>query len=46
MAVNLHDLSYELQNALRESDEYKKLVAYYDAVNKDESANQAIHEFP
>ncbi|WP_433748630.1 YlbF family regulator [Falsibacillus pallidus] len=45
MSVNLHDLSYELQKALRESDEYKNLVAYYDAVNKDESANQLFTNF-
>ncbi|RLQ97312.1 YlbF family regulator [Falsibacillus albus] len=45
MATNLYDLSYELQNALRESDEYKNLLALYDTVNKDESASKLFANF-
>lgn len=45
MAVNLYDASYELEKAIRQSDEYTKLKKMYDAVNADESARKMFENF-
>src|SRR3954465_5065216 len=45
MAVNLHDSAYELEKAIRNSDEYKMLKKQYDEVNADESAKQMFEKF-
>ncbi|WP_338451319.1 YlbF family regulator [Niallia oryzisoli] len=45
MSVNLHDSAYELEKALRNSDEYKTLKRLYDEVNADPSSNQLFEKF-
>ena len=45
MSVNLHDSAYELQKAIRNSDEYITLKNQYDEVNADESAKQMFEKF-
>ncbi|KAA9031636.1 YlbF family regulator [Niallia endozanthoxylica] len=45
MAVNLHDSAYELEKALRSSDEYKTLKNLYDEVNADSAANDLFGKF-
>lgn len=45
MSVNLHDSAYELEKALRNSDEYKTLKMLYDEVNADPSSNQLFEKF-
>ncbi|MFE8700204.1 YlbF family regulator [Cytobacillus sp. FJAT-54145] len=45
MAVNLHDSAYELEKAIRQSDEYNTLKRMYDEVNADPSAKQMFENF-
>ncbi|KAF0823962.1 YlbF family regulator [Cytobacillus firmus] len=45
MAVNLYDSAYELEKAVRESDEYKALKRAYDDVNADPSAKAMFDNF-
>lgn len=45
MAVNLHDAAYELEKAIRSSNEYVNLKRIYDEVNSDPSAKQMFHNF-
>ncbi len=45
MAVNLYDSAYELEKAVRESDEYKALKQAYDDVNADPSAKTMFENF-
>ncbi|WP_394233272.1 YlbF family regulator [Niallia oryzisoli] len=45
MAVNLHDSAYELEKALRNSDEYKTLKGLYDEVNADPTSNELFGKF-
>lgn len=45
MAVNLHDSAYEMEKAIRNSDEYKTLRRLYDEVNADPSAKQMFEKF-
>ncbi len=45
MAVNLHDCAYELEKAIRNSDEYKMLKKQFAEVNGDESAKQMFEKF-
>ncbi|WP_071396048.1 YlbF family regulator [Bacillus tuaregi] len=45
MSVNLHDTAYELERALRNSDEYQTLRGLYDEVNADASANALFDKF-
>ncbi|PKG25431.1 YlbF family regulator [Niallia nealsonii] len=45
MAVNLHDSAYELEKAIRQSDEYSNLKKMYDAVNADASAKAMFENF-
>ncbi len=45
MAINLHDSAYELEKAIRNSDEYTALKKNYDEVNADESAKQMFEQF-
>lgn len=45
MAVNLFDSAYELEKAVRESDEYKALKQAYDDVNADPSAKAMFDNF-
>ncbi|QPC45974.1 YlbF family regulator [Mangrovibacillus cuniculi] len=45
MATNLYDYAYELEKALRESDEYVQLRGLYDQVNADESAKRIFENF-
>lgn len=45
MAVNVYDLGYDLENALRESDDFKTLKKLYDEVNADESARTLFESF-
>ena len=40
MPENLYDVAYNLETALRESDEFKALRKLYDQVNADESASK------
>lgn len=45
MAVNLYDAAYELEKAIRLSDEYKLLKQMYDDVNADDSARKMFESF-
>lgn len=45
MAVNLHDSAYELEKAIRQSDEYTNLKKIYDEVNSDDSARTMFENF-
>ncbi|MFN2746901.1 MULTISPECIES: YlbF family regulator [Bacillus] len=45
MTVNLHDSAYDLEKALRESDEYSRLKSLYDEVNADQSAKKMFDNF-
>ena len=45
MTINLHDRAYELEKAIRNSDEYTTLKKNYDEVNADESAKQMFEKF-
>ncbi|MCE4051079.1 MULTISPECIES: YlbF family regulator [Bacillaceae] len=45
MAVNLHDSAYELEKAIRQSDEYTNLKKMYDLVNADPSAKAMFENF-
>jgi cell fate (sporulation/competence/biofilm development) regulator YlbF (YheA/YmcA/DUF963 family) len=45
MAVNLHDSAFELEKAIRQSDEYTNLKKIYDEVNSDESARTMFENF-
>ncbi|KAB2337115.1 YlbF family regulator [Cytobacillus depressus] len=45
MAVNLFDSAYELEKAVRESNEYKILKQAYDEVNADPSAKAMFDNF-
>lgn len=40
MAVHFYDAAYDLEKALRNSDEYSRLRGLYDQVNADESADR------
>ncbi|WP_099157350.1 YlbF family regulator [Virgibacillus ndiopensis] len=42
---NIYDSAYELEKAIRESDEFKSLKEAYDAVMSDESAKQMFDNF-
>ncbi|KKK36005.1 hypothetical protein WQ57_21745 [Mesobacillus campisalis] len=45
MAVNLYDSAYEMEKAIRTSDEYVNLRKIYDEVNNDESARRMFENF-
>jgi cell fate (sporulation/competence/biofilm development) regulator YlbF (YheA/YmcA/DUF963 family) len=45
MAINFYDAAYELEKAIRESDEYKQLKQIYAAVNADESTKKMFDHF-
>lgn len=45
VAVNLHDSAYELEKAIRQSNEYTNLKRIYDEVNGDPSARQMFENF-
>jgi cell fate (sporulation/competence/biofilm development) regulator YlbF (YheA/YmcA/DUF963 family) len=45
MTVNLHDSAYELEKAIRNSDEYTTLKRLYDEVNADSSAKEMFDNF-
>ncbi|QGQ44508.1 YlbF family regulator [Metabacillus sediminilitoris] len=45
MSENLYDVAYNLEKALRESDEFKSLKRLYDEVNADESASKMFENF-
>lgn len=45
MAVNIHDSAYELEKAIRNSNEYVELKKLYDEVNADESSKQMFTKF-
>ncbi|MCQ6273384.1 YlbF family regulator [Bacillus sp. V3B] len=45
MTVNLHDSAHELENAIRNSDEYTTLRKLYDEVNADASAKEMFEKF-
>lgn len=45
MAVNLFDLAYELEKAIRQSDEYNQLKQMYADVNADETAKRMFDHF-
>ncbi|MBG9810992.1 YlbF family regulator [Priestia endophytica] len=43
--TNVYDVAYELEKAVRESDDYKNLKKLYDEVNADESAKRLFDNF-
>ncbi|GGI31866.1 YlbF/YmcA family competence regulator [Staphylococcus chromogenes] len=45
MAVNLYDHANKLEQALRESDEYKAIQDAYAKVNEDENSKKLFDEF-
>lgn len=45
MAVNLYDYANKLEQALRESDEYKAIKDAYAKVNADENSKKLFDEF-
>lgn len=45
MPTNLYDVAYELERAVRESDEFKQLKKLYDEVNADPTAKQLFENF-
>lgn len=45
MAINLYDAAYDLEKAIRQSDEYTRLQKMYDAVYADEAARKMFEEF-
>lgn len=45
MAINLHDLAYELEKGVRESAEYTQLKQLYAEVNNDPEASKVFSEF-
>jgi cell fate (sporulation/competence/biofilm development) regulator YlbF (YheA/YmcA/DUF963 family) len=45
MSTNLYDVAYELEKAVRESDEFKTLKNLYDEVNADPAAKQLFESF-
>ncbi|MFS0862497.1 YlbF family regulator [Fredinandcohnia sp. 179-A 10B2 NHS] len=45
MAVNLYDVAYSVEKAIRESAEYKQLKQMYDVVNSDEGAKRLFESF-
>ncbi|WP_449620493.1 YlbF family regulator [Robertmurraya sp. Marseille-Q9965] len=45
MAVNLHDAAYELEKAIRNSNELNELKKMYDAVNADDTARTMFENF-
>ncbi|WP_188456587.1 YlbF family regulator [Virgibacillus oceani] len=42
---NIYDSAYDLEKAIRESDEFKSLKEAYDAVMSDDSASQMFDNF-
>ncbi|MBY7143027.1 YlbF family regulator [Virgibacillus sp. NKC19-3] len=42
---NIYDSAYDLEKAIRESDEFKNLQVAYEAVMADESAKQMFNNF-
>ncbi|MFJ7975997.1 YlbF family regulator [Peribacillus sp. JNUCC 23] len=42
---NLYDSAYDLEKAIRESNEYKELKSLFDQVNSDESAKGMFENF-
>jgi cell fate (sporulation/competence/biofilm development) regulator YlbF (YheA/YmcA/DUF963 family) len=45
MAINLHDAAYELEKAVRQSEEYTRLKTMYQEVNADESSKKMFESF-
>ncbi|MFJ5672202.1 YlbF family regulator [Bacillus safensis] len=45
MSVNLYDVAYDLEKALRHSEEYASLRNLYDEVNADESSKRMFENF-
>ncbi|MFZ3589822.1 YlbF family regulator [Bacillus sp. DJP31] len=45
MASNYYDVAYELEKAVRESNEYQTLKKLYDDVNSDKMAKQLFDQF-
>ncbi|MFJ5963920.1 MULTISPECIES: YlbF family regulator [unclassified Bacillus (in: firmicutes)] len=45
MSVNLYDVAYDLEKALRQSEEYSTLRNLYDEVNEDESSKRMFENF-
>lgn len=45
MASNIYDLAYELENALKNSQEYKTLQAKYEDIRMDPAAKKLFDQF-
>lgn len=45
MAVNIYDAAYDLEKAIRQSDEYARLQNMYQAVYADEGARKMFESF-
>jgi cell fate (sporulation/competence/biofilm development) regulator YlbF (YheA/YmcA/DUF963 family) len=45
MSVNLYDVAYEMERAIRKSKEFIELKGLYDQVNADESAKKMFENF-
>lgn len=45
MAINLYDAAYELEKAVRQSEEYTRLKTMYQEVNADEASRKMFESF-
>lgn len=45
MAVNLHDRAYDLEKAIRNSDEFQELKGLHEAVQQDDIARKMFENF-
>jgi cell fate (sporulation/competence/biofilm development) regulator YlbF (YheA/YmcA/DUF963 family) len=45
MAANLYDVAYDVEKAIRESDEFKSLKQMYSEVNGDETTKKMFENF-
>lgn len=45
MSVNLYDVAYDLEKAMRQSDDFQHLKMLYDQVNQDPLAKQLFDRF-
>ncbi|RSK26295.1 YlbF family regulator [Bacillus sp. HMF5848] len=45
MSVNLHDVAYELEKGIRESDEFKAVANAYESMQQDPESHQLFEQF-
>jgi cell fate (sporulation/competence/biofilm development) regulator YlbF (YheA/YmcA/DUF963 family) len=45
MSVNIYDVAYNLERAIRESEEFQGLKRMYEEIQRDETANRMFNNF-